>query len=69
MPRRGGFRASVEILPGVRLNVGSKSSSVTLGGKGARTTISSTGRKTTTVRIPGTGISITQRSSTGKKRR
>ena len=48
------FRKSVKIAPGVRLNFGKKSTSVSFGGKGARYTVSSTGRKTASVGIPGT---------------
>lgn len=57
------FRKSIKILPGVRININKKSSSISFGGKGFRHTISSTGRKTTTVGIPGTGLSY---SSTHK---
>ncbi|KNF08521.1 protein of unknown function DUF4236 [Gottschalkia purinilytica] len=57
------FRKSFKIAPGVKINIGKKSTSLSLGGKGARYTISSTGRKTTTVGIPGTGISYSQSSS------
>ena len=51
------FRKSIKIAPGVRLNLGKKSSSISFGGKGMRHTISSTGRRTTTVGIPGSGLS------------
>ncbi len=60
------FRKSVKIAPGVRLNFGKKSTSVTLGGKGARYTVSSTGRRTKSVSIPGTGVSYVT-STTAKK--
>lgn len=56
------FRRSVKILPGVRINLNKKSTSVTFGGKGAKYTVSSTGRRTSTVGIPGTGISYTETS-------
>lgn len=59
------FRKSISIAPGVRLNLNKKSTSVSFGGKGFRQTISTTGRHTTTVSIPGTGISWTE--TTGKK--
>lgn len=62
------FRKSVKIAPGVRLNFGKKSTSVTLGGKGARYTVSSTGRKTSSVSIPGTGISYVNSSTTKKSK-
>ena len=51
------FRKSFKVAPGVRLNVGKKSSSVSFGGKGFSTSVSTTGRRTNTVGIPGTGIS------------
>lgn len=51
------FRKSIRILPGVKINLNKKSTSVTIGGKGAKKTISSTGRKTTTIGFSGTGVS------------
>lgn len=50
------FRKSIKVLPGVRLNFGKKSASITLGPRGLKHTISSTGKRTTTVGIPGTGL-------------
>ena len=48
------FRKSFRILPGVRLNINRRSWSVPLGGgKGPRHTISSTGRRTTSMDLPG----------------
>ncbi|QCX81230.1 hypothetical protein C9F11_38235 [Streptomyces sp. YIM 121038] len=48
------FRKSYRIFPGVRLNINRKSWSITLGGKhGPRHTISSTGRRTTSMDLPG----------------
>jgi hypothetical protein len=48
------FRKSFRIFPGVRLNINRRSWSVTLGGgSGTRHTISSTGRRTTSVDLPG----------------
>ncbi|MFF3766699.1 DUF4236 domain-containing protein [Streptomyces sp. NPDC001922] len=48
------FRKSFRILPGVRLNINRKSVSVTLGkGDGVRRTYSSTGRRTTSMDLPG----------------
>ena len=51
------FRKSKQILPGVRLNVGKKSASVSIGPKGLKHTISTTGKSHTTVSMPGTGLS------------
>jgi Protein of unknown function (DUF4236)/Bacterial SH3 domain len=53
------FRRSIKILPGVRWNIGKKSTSVSLGGRGLTYTIGTKGSRTT-VGIPGTGISYTQ---------
>lgn len=63
------FRKSVKIAPGVRLNFGKKSTSVSFGTKGARYTVSSTGRKTASVGIPGTGLYYTESVGGTKKRK
>lgn len=64
------FRKSFKIVPGVRLNLNRKSVGVSLGGKGARYSINSSGRRTATVSVPGTGISYSKttagKSSSGK---
>ena len=52
------FRRSFRIFPGVRWNLGKKSSSVSLGGRGFHYTIGSSGARTT-VGLPGTGLSYT----------
>ena len=56
------FKKSVKIAPGVRLKIGKKGTSVTVGNKYARTTI---GKKKTTVSasIPGTGLSYVKQVS------
>ncbi|SOB98595.1 uncharacterized protein DUF4236 [Ureibacillus xyleni] len=56
------FRKSVKIAPGVRLNVGKKSSSISFGSNGLRYSISSNGKRRTTVGIPGSGISYSTTS-------
>lgn len=61
------FRKSIKIAPGVKINLNTKSTSVTFGGKGVHYTASSTGKKTASVGIPGTGISYTQ--TTGQSNR
>ena len=58
------FRKSKKIAPGVRLNLSAKSASISIGPKGFKKTFSTSGRVTTTVGIPGTGLSY----STSKKR-
>lgn len=57
------FRKSIKIAPGLKLNLNKKSMSVTAGTRGAHVTMSSTGKKTTSVGIPGTGLSYTTSSS------
>ena len=48
------FRKSIKLLPGVRLNIGKKSASVTLGGRHTpHVTYSTTGRRTESVDLPG----------------
>lgn len=51
-----GFRRSVKIAPGVRVNFGKKSTSVRIGGRGFGVTKSTTGRTTVSSGIPGTGL-------------
>lgn len=55
---------SVKVAPGIRVRVNSKSTSVSFGGKGVRYTVNSKGRRTTTVGVPGTGLSVQQVSGT-----
>ena len=58
------FRKSFKIAPGVRFNLSKKSIGVSFGGKGARVSVNSSGRKTASVGIPGTGISYTKNLNT-----
>jgi Protein of unknown function (DUF4236) len=55
---------SFKVAPGVRFRVNAKSTSLSIGGKGMRHTVNSKGRRTTTVRVPGTGMSVQQISGT-----
>ena len=57
------FRKSFKIAPGVRLNVSNKSTGISFGGKGLRYTLNSTGRRTSRVGIPGTGLSYVSTKS------
>ena len=59
------FRKSFKIAPGVKVNLNKKSTSVTFGGKGVHKTYSSSGKKTTSVGIPGTGAYYTTSSGGG----
>lgn len=61
------FRKSIKLAKGVNLNIGKKSIGVSVGGKGARYSINSSGRRTTTIGIPNTGISYSTTSTRGKK--
>lgn len=63
------IRKSVKVAPGVRMTAGRKSASISVGTKGARITKSTTGRKTTTLGVPGTGVSHVSTSSSKQKKR
>jgi Protein of unknown function (DUF4236) len=52
------FRRSIKLLPGVRWNIGKKSTSLSIGPRGAHYTVGTAGSRTT-VGIPGTGLSYT----------
>lgn len=60
------FRKSKKIAPGVRLNLSAKSASISIGPKGFKKTFSTSGRVTTTVGIPGTGLSYSTSKKTGQ---
>lgn len=62
------FRRSVSLGKGLRLNFGKKGMSVSAGVRGAHVTYSTTGRKTTSVGIPGTGISYVKSEKIGGKK-
>lgn len=51
------FRKSIKLIPGVRLNVGLKRSSLSFGGKGFTYNVGSNGPSRLTVGIPGSGLS------------
>lgn len=62
------FRRSMTLIPGVRLNFGKTGMSVSTGVRGFRQTYNlNTGKKTTTVGLPGTGIYYTTTDG-GKKK-
>jgi hypothetical protein len=52
------FRRSIKILPGIRLNLGKRGISTSIGVCGAHVTFGKTGTRTT-VGLPGSGISYT----------
>ena len=51
------FRRSISVAPGVKLNVNKKSVGASVGTRGARLTGNSKGQRTTSVGLPGTGLS------------
>lgn len=59
------FRKSINLGGGLKLNFNKKSAGLSFGGKGARFSVNSDGRKTTSIGIPGTGIYWTK-SGEGK---
>ncbi len=61
------FRKSIKLLPGVKLNLNKKSASISIGPKGFKQTFSTTGKKTTTVGLPGTGLSYSQTSGSSPR--
>lgn len=61
------FRKSIKIAPGVKLNLGTKSAGISIGTKGCRYSLNTSGRRTTTVGIPGTGVYYSHSSSGAKK--
>lgn len=63
------FKKSKKIAPGVKLNVSNKSVGVSVGGKGVHHSVSSSGRKTTTVSAPGTGLSYVKTSGGGSHKK
>ncbi|MCA1322222.1 DUF4236 domain-containing protein [Bacillus tianshenii] len=60
------FRKSFKVAPGVRVNVGKRGIGASVGVKGLRYSVNSSGQRRTTASIPGTGISY---SSTSGSRR
>jgi len=52
------FRRSIRLLPGLRVNLGKKGASLSVGGRGATLNWSAKGTRTT-VGLPGTGLSYT----------
>lgn len=61
------FRRSIKICKGAKVNIGKTGASLTLGTKGFHHTIHTSGKKTTSAGIPGTGLSYVSTSGTGKR--
>lgn len=62
------FRKSVKIAPGVRVNFSKKGVGMSMGTKGARYSVHSSGRRTTSFGIPGTGLSYVSSKGGGRKK-
>lgn len=62
------FRKSIKLGKHARLNLNKKSFGVSVGGKGARYSVNSSGRRTKSIGIPGTGLSYSTTSG-GKSRK
>ena len=60
------FQKRIKIAPGVTVNLNKKSTGISIGPKGAHYTVNSSGKRTASVGIPGTGIYYTE-SVNGKK--
>src|SRR4030095_4505854 len=61
------FRRSSKLGPGVRLNVGKTGLGVSVGARGARRTFHSSGRQTSSVGIPGTGLGYVHTTRASKR--
>ena len=61
------YRKSIRLGKGVRININKNSVGISAGVKGARVSLNSKGRTTTTVGIPGTGISYVHTDSVYSK--
>lgn len=59
------FRKNINLGHGVKLNVGKSGIGISAGVKGARVSVNSNGRKTTSIGIPGTGVSYVKSEKIG----
>jgi len=62
------MRKSFTIAKGVRLNFGKKGASLSFGTKGLRHSIHTGGRRTTSIGLPGTGLSYVKTAGGSKRR-
>ena len=60
------FRRTLKIAPGLRLNFNKNSVGLSIGPRGAKYTINSSGRRTASVGIPGSGLYYTESVGGGK---
>lgn len=63
------FRKTIKLGKGINLNIGTKGVSVSAGVKGARFSMHSSGRKTATFSLPGTGLSYVKTFSSKSKKK
>lgn len=63
------FYRRIHVLPGVRLNVTTRGTSVSFGGRGAWYTVGRHGRRTATLGWPGTGLRYTTTTTVGNRPR
>jgi len=61
------FRKSFSLGKGTQINIGKKSTGISFGGKGARVSFSSSGRMTSSIGIPGSGLSYVNTHTIGGK--
>lgn len=66
MPMR--FRKSMKVAPGVRLSLGGKSASLRVGGKHFGASVGTSGRKTVSGSLPGTGLGFVSHNGGGDRR-
>jgi tetratricopeptide (TPR) repeat protein len=62
------FRRTLKIAPGLRLNFNKNSIGLSIGPRGAKYTINSSGRRTASVGIPGTGLYYSESVGGGRRR-
>ena len=62
------FRRTLKIAPGLRLNFNKNSVGLSIGPRGAKYTINSSGRRTASVGIPGSGLYYTESEGGGKRK-
>jgi TM2 domain-containing membrane protein YozV len=62
------FNKRIKIADGMTLNLNKKSVGVSVGGKGAKYTINSKGKRTSTVGLPGTGLYYSKSSGSGSSK-
>ena len=62
------FRRTLKIAPGLRLNFNKNSVGLSIGPRGAKYTINSSGRRTASVGIPGSGLYYTESQGGGRRK-